>query len=141
MRLFIFALLLSMGSFSFAQNHSHGYNHDFHTEEVCHHVQRSLCIHLGFEEAPEVEKESQFTVHIVGPQNTISQIRGAKVDLWMDMGGHGHGSAPVKVQRLKVDHFFVTEAFFVMKGEWQVRVQVQTTTQKYDFIIPVQVKK
>lgn len=133
MRLAIFAILLGMGSWAFA--------HENHTEEVCHPSHQQLCVHLGYDQAPQLEEEFQFVAHVVAPANVLAQVRGVKVDLWMDMGsGHGHGSAPVSVQRLNTDHFLVKEAFFVMPGVWLVRVNVIVGQKTYNFSFPFEVK-
>lgn len=44
-----------------------------------------------------------------------------KVDLWMQMGQHGHGSSPLKVTQVAPGEYDVTRAFFPMAGEWQIR--------------------
>ncbi len=45
-----------------------------------------------------------------------------KIDLWMSMGGHGHGSAPVKIVKQNNGVYYVSEAYFVMPGQWQIRI-------------------
>lgn len=60
-----------------------------------------------------------------------------KVDLWMQMGNHGHGSAPLKVNQLAPGEFDVTNAYFVMKGKWLIRVTVKIGLITDTILIPV----
>lgn len=71
------------------------------------------------------------------PNNEVAQ--NVKVDLWMQMGNHGHGSAPVQLTSLSNNKYKVENAWFVMKGEWQVRVDFEIAGQVYKLKLPVQI--
>jgi hypothetical protein len=43
--------------------------------------------------------------------------------LWMP--GMGHGSSPVKIDRTDVGQYKVSEIFFIMPGEWDIRYQLK----------------
>lgn len=64
-----------------------------------------------------------------------------KIDLWMQMGSHGHGSSPLKVTPVAPGEYDITKAFFVMKGPWQIRVTYQKGSVQETLIIPVMIKE
>ncbi|MBX2994437.1 MAG: FixH family protein [Bdellovibrionaceae bacterium] len=130
----IAALILGLGLSASA--------HDIHTDEVCSTQVADLCVHMGFHKAPVSTEASEFMVHFTSGSLDLAALDNVAVDLWMDMGhGHGHGTAPVKMQRLNADHFAVTEAWFVMAGPWQIRVNFEHDGVKDQIIVPIQVAK
>ena len=124
----IFALFLS--ATSFAQNHD-GHN-GTHTPNVC--VENTkLCAHLMFPKIPNSSDESQFILHFVND----AAISNVKVVLWMpDMG---HGSAPVVIKTIDNNHYQVSNAYFIMPGQWEVQVQFSVNEQIQIIKIPVQI--
>jgi hypothetical protein len=64
-----------------------------------------------------------------------------KIDLWMQMGSHGHGSSPLKVTPVAPGEYDITKAFFVMKGAWQIRVTYKKDDVQETLIIPVMIKE
>lgn len=62
-----------------------------------------------------------------------------KVDLWMQMGNHGHGSSPLKVSQTAPQVFDVTEAYFVMRGMWQIRVKFSQNNFEETLILNVKI--
>ncbi len=72
---------------------------------------------------------------------SLSEANLLKVDLWMQMGQHGHGSSPLKVTPVAPGEFDVTKAFFVMRGAWQIRVTYKLGSVEETLIIPVMIKK
>jgi hypothetical protein len=46
-----------------------------------------------------------------------------QVSLWMNMGGHGHGSRPTTIRRVQAGVFEVRHLYFVMLGTWDLRIQ------------------
>ena len=131
----LFFSLLSL-NLVFADDHDGG----THTPNYC--TSDKSCAHLIFPILPNTKEESAFIVHLL-PKAQNAIIENLKVKLWMDMGqGHGHESAPVK---LKVSdeayHYEVTNAWFVMMGEWQVIVTFKEDGIERKFIIPIQVNE
>lgn len=45
--------------------------------------------------------------------------------LWMDMGGHGHGSTPTRIAEAEGGCFAVTALNFVMSGPWEIQLSYQ----------------
>lgn len=64
-----------------------------------------------------------------------------KIDLWMQMGHHGHGSAPLKVTPVSPKAYDITNAHFVMRGAWQIRVTYKHEGFQETLIIPVVIKE
>lgn len=90
-----------------------------------------LCAAIEWTEGPLLQKESRFFLRFwrrspsiseggfVDPEGTLA------VKLWMDMGGHGHGSSPTRIVRQEAGVYEVSKLYFVMKGAWQVRIQLK----------------
>ncbi len=64
-----------------------------------------------------------------------------KADLWMQMGSHGHGSSPLKITPVAPQEFDVTKAFFVMKGQWLIRVTYLQEGFQETLVFPVMITK
>lgn len=45
-----------------------------------------------------------------------------KVYLWMP--SMGHGSSPVKVNRISTGIYEVTDVYFIMEGDWEIRIKL-----------------
>lgn len=105
--------------------------------EVCASYTSGTCVSARFVSTPDSKTEGQFDFKIQTPDNKIAQ--NVKVDLWMQMGNHGHGSSPVQLTSLSENTYQVQKAWFVMTGSWQVRVEFQVDEQSYKLILPVQV--
>lgn len=111
-----------------------------HSAEVCSVKNTQVCVHLGIHEELTSEKEAKFIIHALTPGDAL--VTDLKADLWMDMGhGHGHGSAPLTLKDLGTNHILATNAWFVMMGEWQVRVEFTFEGEVHQVIIPVYIKK
>lgn len=84
-------------------------------------------------------QEGRFRLSLSGQNQVEANL--LKVDLWMQMGQHGHGSSPLKVIPVAPGEFDVTKAFFVMRGAWQIRVTYKQGSVEETLIIPVLIKK
>ena len=54
----------------------------------------------------------------------------AAVQLWMP--SMGHGSSPVTVTSVARGHYSVTRVYFIMPGDWDVRVQIKKNGQVFE---------
>ncbi len=107
-----------------------------HSIEVCSTQNQNVCAHLGFIAGPlNSHSEGQFVVHFLTPAN--SEISNLTVELWMNMGDHSHGSAPVSITPLRPKIYKITEAYFVMDGEWQVQIRFDLNGAPQSIDIPV----
>jgi len=128
--------VFSFNAITFAGDHEGG----IHTENYCSTTNEKTCAHLRFEKWPTSTEASEFIVHVISPSN--SQVTDVKVKLWMDMNGHGHGSSPVKIETLEeMNHFFIQDAYFVMRGNWQVIVNFTDAGLNEKIIIPLSIKE
>lgn len=122
---------LSFSIKSFADDHKH-------SVEVCSEKNQNVCVHLGFLWGEfNTRTAGQFILHATTPAGT--QISNLAVELWMDMGGHGHGSSPVVISPLKPNIYKITEAYFMMSGEWLVQVSFDYAGELHSLEIPVNV--
>ncbi len=109
-----------------------------HSVEVCSEKSNTVCAHLGFKWGPlSTSQKGQFIVHAL--TNTNSTITNLSVDLWMEMEGQGHGSSPVTLTQVRPNIYKVTEAYFIMPGEWLVKLAFDLDGVKHTIDIPVNI--
>ncbi|HPI40037.1 MAG TPA: FixH family protein [Pseudobdellovibrionaceae bacterium] len=133
--LFLFAVL-SLNIFTFNSS-AQAEDHE-HSIEVCSAIDQTVCAHLGYKWGPlNTTSEGQFIVHAMTPNN--SELSNLAVELWMEMGDHGHGSSPVTLTKVRPNIYKVTEAYFVMEGEWLVKINFDLNGVNHTLEIPVQV--
>lgn len=109
------------------------------SEEVCAVSEVEVCAHLHFLSTPNSLSESSFLLHLKVPKDQT--IETLNVDLWMNMEGSvGHGSAPVAIRKVSDNHFQISNAWFVMMGVWQVRINLMVNQKSFLISIPVTIK-
>jgi hypothetical protein len=114
--------------------------HTHHSDEICSANQPAVCAHLGYELEPNASDEWKFMLHFQSPTLDSALLSNVAVKLWMDMGHHSHGSSPVTVTQKDPVHFLVEEAYFPMRGPWQIKVNYSYDGQSGELVIPVIVK-
>ena len=97
----------------------------------------SFCATVTAEKPLSSKGESIFSLELKSLVQSNVVLK--KIDLWMDMGGHGHGSAPLKVTPVNSSVYNVKNAYFVMKGTWLIRVTVQFDQMTEKLEIPVRI--
>jgi hypothetical protein len=121
------ALMLSLPTFA-----DNGHTH---TPNVCSTKNPDVCAHLGIYGELKSSVANQFIVDIMTPDG--SAFTNLKVVLWMpDMG---HGSSPVSLQDVGNNHYLVTNAWFVMTGQWTVKLNFDFNGENLDIEIPVEI--
>lgn len=87
-------------------------------------TQHNICGRITFVQNPAVNQDSPF--QIIFSDASLNPVDPAPVfvDLWMNMGGHGHGSAPVKTTRLQEGVYRIDNVYFVMGGTWEIRTTI-----------------
>lgn len=98
---------------------------------------KKLNIHAKFQwaQTPNSTDAQEFLLDL---QGDLSQIDDLAVILWMP--SMGHGSAPVKIERLSESQFRVTRVYFIMPGDWEVRMTLKKSGQVLDqLFIPLMV--
>lgn len=108
-------------------------------EEVCQgEASEALCAHIHFSKNPDSLNESSFILHFETANEL--EVQNLKVELWMEMeGGHGHGSAPVVMQRVSKNKYKISNAWFVMMGTWSIRTHFDLGTTHHKLDIPVNI--
>lgn len=98
------------------------------------------CAQIEFAKTPTSVEDASFTLTL--NSHHALDIKKLSVDLWMDMGhGHGHGSAPVSIEQTGANTYKVSNVWFVMMGEWQVKVAMETSEGLVEGIYTVNVTK
>jgi hypothetical protein len=98
-------------------------------------LKSEVCVEIQTLKEFNSKEEGRFSLNLKG-----SEVELKKIDLWMQMGSHGHGSSPLKVTQLAPQEFDVTKAYFVMKGKWQVRVTYQQGDIQETLILELMVR-
>lgn len=96
-------------------------------------TQSQLCIDLVWDNLPTNNDTGSF--HLLFYQQNNTSVRldppyTLAVQLWMP--SMGHGSSPVKIQKRDTGIFDVTNVFFVMPGEWEIRIQIKNGSSLVD---------
>lgn len=107
-----------------------------HSETICSAVDAKVCAHLGHMTKDASTGEAQFIAHAMIPQN--QEVSDMKVVLWMP--SMGHGSSPVTLTKVGVNKYQVTEAYFMMPGQWEVRLSFSLNGANHKINIPVAVE-
>ncbi len=97
-----------------------------------------VCVAYNSEGPFSTKQEGRFALSVESNDELEASL--VKVDLWMQMGSHGHGSSPLKVTPVAPGEFDVTKAYFVMRGAWQIRVAYKQGNVQETLILPVDVK-
>ncbi|MGZ3723868.1 MAG: FixH family protein [Bdellovibrionales bacterium] len=106
------------------------------------HFALQNCVAIAWEKMPTETAVGSFLFKVFRPNladgtPVVEDLAGdMTITLWMP--GMGHGSSPVKVQRLDVGTYRATEVFFTMKGEWEIRFQLKERDEVKDqAILPI----
>jgi hypothetical protein len=130
LKIFLVMSALVLGSAAFAaEDHTH-------TASVCSAKNAAVCAHLGLPKVLNSQGEVKFIAHVETPADAA--VSNMKVDLWMDMGnGQGHNGPPVEIKDAGQNHFVVSKAYFVMVGDWLVRLDFDFEGVSHHIEIPV----
>ncbi len=91
-----------------------------------------VCSSFEADKAFSSLQEARFKLFLESQNGQEPQL--VKVDLWM--ASMGHGSSPLSVSKVAPGHYDVTEAFFIMVGDWQVRVKYKMGAVEETLILP-----
>lgn len=107
------------------------------TSPVCSVLNPNICTSIWFQSFVSTKAPAQFILKINGANVTLNQI---KIDLWMEMSpGHGHGSAPLTYTEIMPNTFQVTNAYFVMTGNWKIRLHLTDGVKTETLEVPIYV--
>lgn len=84
-----------------------------------------LTVDLNFDKAPNDSEENFFTLqfHQAGSLVPVAVDQTIAVVLWMP--SMGHGSSPVKIQKTADGIYLVSKVYFIMPGDWEIRLQIK----------------
>jgi hypothetical protein len=89
-----------------------------------------LCASIVWGEAPNSAEENKFTLSFFNPQvgtaaagPFVKPVQTVFVFLWMPK--MGHGSSPVTIDVASDGVYNLSRVYFIMQGDWQVRVQLR----------------
>lgn len=112
---------------------------DTSIRQVCASYTSEICVEAKFTAEPNSTDEGEFILKIQTPSGT--EAANVKIDIWMQMGEHGHGSAPVQITRISENTYKVENAWFVMKGTWLLRANFDVAQTSYKLNLPVNIKQ
>jgi hypothetical protein len=92
-----------------------------------------ICVQLTWEKQPSDSEKGIFTLRFSLNESPANLANAPKVVLWMP--SMGHGSAPVTVQAVSADFYRVSDVYFVMPGEWEIRIQIKDQNGAVDQVV------
>ncbi len=98
--------------------------------------QERVCAKLEWEKRPTETEAGSFNLKLSIPENP-SELTDPKhtpaVVLWMP--SMGHGSSPVTVKKTAKGIYEATNVFFIMPGQWNIRLQLKNNDEVIDEVI------
>lgn len=112
--------------------------HSRHTADICSATNLSVCLHIGYNDEFSTEVAGKFMVHFMVKPSATDVLNVKLIELWMP--SMGHGSSPVTVTQKSPVHFKVSDANFIMAGDWVVRVKFEWKGSDHTIEVPFQIK-
>lgn len=124
-------LLLIFFAFSCAKPHyvdPAGIEQNNQTTKACPHYfqEENLCLSMKWTTFPSQEETGTFVMKFYEegtPERPVTPRLTPAVLLWMP--SMGHGSSPVIIKQLADNTFEVSDIYFIMLGEWDIRFQLK----------------
>lgn len=107
------------------------------TEEVCSTLfpATKICGEVAWSNTPTSSGMNEFILQLHGD---TSQFENLTALLWMP--SMGHGSAPVKIEPLGDGRYRIYNVYFIMPGDWEVRLFLKKAGQTVDqLFIPLMI--
>ncbi|MAX66344.1 MAG: hypothetical protein QF441_05720 [Bacteriovoracaceae bacterium] len=84
------------------------------------------CAMVKFDAPIGRKEDARFKFAVIDMKgHQIKLSKKPKLKLWMIMdNGHGHGSDKLKIQAKK-NHYLVSNVWFLMLGQWQLKIEVK----------------
>lgn len=71
---------------------------------------------ISWENTPTSEQANAFVLNFSAPSDQFNELT---VSLWMP--SMGHGSIPVKIEKINATQYRITDVYFLMPGDWDIR--------------------
>ncbi|MEQ1722575.1 MAG: FixH family protein [Pseudobdellovibrio sp.] len=97
---------------------------------------KRLCTTFEWESAPNVTTPGSFLFKFYvqeTPTVFSDPTETVFVQLWMP--SMGHGSTPVTVEKIKAGEYRASDVFFIMPGEWEIRIQLKDAQNVVDQVV------
>lgn len=104
-------------------------------DSKCQFKLDDLCVVVNFENGISRKNDSPFFISF--SKNGSPVLNKPELKLWMVMkNGHGHGSEELKIEPVD-KKFKVSNAWFMMMGQWSIKGSVQVNSKTYKFSLPI----
>lgn len=95
----------------------------------------AVCARLQWTKTPNSTEAQEFLLELQGDTSLFDDLA---IILWMP--SMGHGSAPVKIEKLSATQYHITNVYFIMPGDWEVRMSLKKSGQTLDqLFVPLMV--
>lgn len=97
---------------------------------------QNTAVDLNFEVGPNDSEANSFTLKFYKPENPDVPVdidQTLAVVLWMP--SMGHGSSPVHIQKVATGIYKITDAYFIMPGEWEIRLQLKENSSVIEQVV------
>lgn len=99
-------------------------------------AQSGYCLNWHWKEMPTQSQPGSLTFKIVRPndldQTPVPVEISSEMEVVLWMPSMGHGSSPTTVEKVDVGSYLVSNVFFVMPGEWEIKFQIKEDKQVID---------
>lgn len=104
-------------------------------------ISKDLCVNFDFKNGISRKTDSEFEIQITDKKGQNKKVEELNIVLWMIMkNGHEHGSDTVKIKE-NGKKFSVSNVWFLMVGEWLLKIDFKHQGKPYKTNIPVCVSK
>lgn len=80
------------------------------------------CATIAWATAPAKSQDSKFTFTIQAiAGESLDKVLNADLEVILWMPSMGHGSSPTKVQKVNGTTYDVSDVYFIMGGDWEIR--------------------
>ncbi len=90
----------------------------------CHNIKnKNFCVKIKFLQGISRKSDAKFELKLFDKNNRVVKLSSPpKIKLWMIMkNGHEHGSEELSI-KLKNSDVLVENVWFLMRGEWQIKL-------------------
>lgn len=108
-----------------------------------HKFTKELCANIDFKAPISRKNDAKFILSFVDESGkTFTKPITPNIKLWMVMkNGHEHGSDKVNIKQLGPNKFLVSNVWFLMLGQWSLKININYDGQSKEADIPVCLRK
>ncbi|MES2767598.1 MAG: serine protease spb1 [Bdellovibrionota bacterium] len=83
---------------------------------------------------PQKSQDSKFHLKVLGmvSEESMQKLESATLEVILWMPSMGHGSSPTSVQKVNSSTFDVSNVYFIMDGDWEIRFVLKNGSQVLD---------